>query len=489
MHVTSVNRGYQKDVLDADSILVNVTSACGPLVYRGGQFPSEYNQNAFVCAPEVNTIKRHILSFNNIRTTGEQAWDDKEFLASTDEAFRPVNLFNGPDGAMYIVDMHRGIIQHGAYMTPYLRKHLKKKGLDKVIGMGRILKVTNEQEGLNKIPEINNASTNELIALLNHKNGWVRDRAQQTLLIKGTEKDKEALERVVLNTQNPLAQMHALYALNGLDLLSFGLLTQVAEMSTAEVTSHALLLLKASDSDEEVEAIFHLSTKLVDKKDPTIDLYLINTVGRWSAQNPELFMPLLNKLANQNPNPIFQEAMISSANEQLLAENLENKNLNKMLTTATENRVKQRKNWIFERASLAEDNRTRGMRYYKNICAACHGPSGSGIEGLAPPLRDSEFLKGPGPAKRLASIILHGVSGPITVNGKQYEFNAPMPGINNNPDMSDQNISDLISYLNNAFSVSAEGVSPDVIKELREAKPKSGSNFTEEELLKMITKK
>jgi mono/diheme cytochrome c family protein/glucose/arabinose dehydrogenase len=487
LHVTSVNRGYQKNVLDADSMLVNVTSACGPLIYRGGQFPSDYDQNGFVCAPEVNIIKRLVLSFDNVITTGEQAWENKEFLASTDEAFRPVNLFNGPDGAMYVVDMHRGIIQHGAYMTPYLRKHLERKGLDKIIGMGRILKITNEQEGLNEIPEIENASTKELIDLLNHKNGWIRDRAQQTLLINGTTKDKAALETTALNNQNSLAQMHALHTLNGLDLLSFNLLTKVIASSEAEVAAHALLLLEASDSTEEIEAVFHLSTQLIDKKDPTIDLYLISTLGRWSVQNPELFVPLLNKLAIQNPDPIFQEAMISSNDNQFIAINLENENqeLNKMLATASENRAAERKNWIFERASLAEDNRTRGMRYFKNICAACHGISGSGIEGLAPPLRDSEYLKGPGPAKRLAAIILHGVAGPITVNGKRYEFNAPMPGILNNPDMSDQDITDLISYLNNAFSVSARGVSADVVKALREAKPKSGSNFTEEELLNM----
>jgi len=323
--------------------------------------------------------------------------------------------------------------------------------------------------------------------LLNHKNGCVRDKAQQTLLIKGTEKDRKALEGVALNTQNPLAQLHALHTLNGLDLLSFSILIQTAETSSAEVTSHALFLLKVSDSDEEIEAIFNLSSKLVDKKDPIIDLYLVNTMGQWSVQNPELFMPLMNKLVIQNPDPIFQEVMISSTHEQLLADNLKNENqeFNKMLATTSESRATKNKNWIFERASLAEDNRTRGMRYFKNICAACHGPSGSGIEGLAPPLRNSEFLKGPGPAKRLASIILHGVSGPITVNGKQYEFNAPMPGINNNTDMSDQDIADLISYLNNAFSVSAENVSQDMIKELRKMKPKSGSYFTEEELLKM----
>jgi hypothetical protein len=120
IHQTSVNRGYQKGVLDEKGMLVDVTAACGPLVYRGGAFPETYNQNAFVCVPEANLIKRNILTFKSTQTAANQAVEKTEFIASTDEGFRPVNLFNGPDGAMYIVDMHRGIIQHKAYISQYL---------------------------------------------------------------------------------------------------------------------------------------------------------------------------------------------------------------------------------------------------------------------------------------------------------------------------------------------------------------------------------
>ena len=85
LHFTTVNRGYVKGILDADSLLVNFTAACGPLIYRGGQFPEEYNQNAFICEPQANLIKRDILKFGSLQTTARQAWDDREFLASTDE--------------------------------------------------------------------------------------------------------------------------------------------------------------------------------------------------------------------------------------------------------------------------------------------------------------------------------------------------------------------------------------------------------------------
>lgn len=125
LHATLVNRGYAKGILNKDSLLVNVTAACSPMIYRGGEFPRAYFENAFVCIPEANLIKRNLISFSGDSTAARQAWQGKEFLASTDEGFRPVNLYNGPDGSMYIVDMHRGMVGHHAYLSPYLKKKIK----------------------------------------------------------------------------------------------------------------------------------------------------------------------------------------------------------------------------------------------------------------------------------------------------------------------------------------------------------------------------
>ncbi len=119
LHAASVNRGYAPSVLDSDSLLKEFTSASGPLVYRGSTFPEGYDQNVFVCAPEGNLIKRNILTFHGDSISAKQAWQEKEFLASTDEGFRPVSLYNGPDGGLYVVDMHIGLIQHYAFLSPY----------------------------------------------------------------------------------------------------------------------------------------------------------------------------------------------------------------------------------------------------------------------------------------------------------------------------------------------------------------------------------
>ena len=63
-----------------------------------------------------------------------KAYERGEFLASTDERFRPVYLSNAPDGTLYIVDMYRGVIQQRADITEYLRDHIIKRKLEQPTG-------------------------------------------------------------------------------------------------------------------------------------------------------------------------------------------------------------------------------------------------------------------------------------------------------------------------------------------------------------------
>ena len=115
-----VNRGYQKGILNDSMRLKDFTAACGTIIYRSGLFGKAYAGNAFVCEPAANLIKRDVLEEKGYKISGRQAYHNKEFLSSTDERFRPVNLYNGPDGALYVVDMYRGIIQDKLSLTDYL---------------------------------------------------------------------------------------------------------------------------------------------------------------------------------------------------------------------------------------------------------------------------------------------------------------------------------------------------------------------------------
>ncbi len=141
-----VNRGYQYGILRADGTLAKYTSVCAPMVYRGDRLPAELYGNVFIVDPTVNLVSRVILSDSPGGPIADKAYRDVrgEFLASTDERFRPVNLSLAPDGTLYVVDMYRGIIQHKGYMTEYLRDYVLTHELTQPNSYGRIYRIVHE---------------------------------------------------------------------------------------------------------------------------------------------------------------------------------------------------------------------------------------------------------------------------------------------------------------------------------------------------------
>jgi mono/diheme cytochrome c family protein/glucose/arabinose dehydrogenase len=486
IHQTSVNRGYQKGVLDEKGYLKEVTSACGPLVYRGGAFPEAYNQNAFVCVPEANLIKRNILDFKNIQTTASQAVEGQEFIASTDEGFRPVNLFNGPDGAMYVVDMHRGIIQHKAYISQYLTEQLEVKKLDTLQNAGRVLKVFHKTTKPNPIPDLSKAKSKELVTFLSHPNGWVRDRAQQLLIQKKDKKIAKDLINLAKKEIKFSTPIHALYVLEGSNALSFDILTDIlSQTKQPETIAHILGILERFATMPNVAKMKNISTQLLAQDNETIDLYLSMSLNAWLILSDVDFLPILEKIDKKYENQdIFQEAITSSleGKEELYLKTMNPNNVLKSNLTATlNNRQKNELNPIFVREKNLVDDRTKGLKLFRTICAACHGADGKGIQDLAPPLKGSEYIDGS--MHRLASIILHGMSGPMHVNGKLYQLNNEMPGLATNSSISDQDIADIIKFTQNAFAKEGKWINADEVKKLRDRKPSSGGLFSEKELL------
>ncbi|QMW04304.1 DUF7133 domain-containing protein [Spirosoma foliorum] len=486
IHQTSVNRGYQEGILDDKGYLVNVTASCGPLVYRGGIFPEAYNQNAFVCVPEANLIKRNVLHFDGLQTTASQAIEGKEFIASTDEGFRPVNLFTGPDGAMYIVDMHRGIIQHKAYISQYLTEQLAAKKLDTLQNAGRILKVTSKTIKPNTVPDLSKASSTQLVALLSHPNGWLRDRSQQLLIQKKDLSVVGQLTKLTRITNSFATAIHALYVLDGLNALSFESLTELINQSkNPETIAHALGLLERFATAPRVAKMKAISTQLLAQNNETIDLYLSMSLSSWLNLSETSFLPILAEIDKKHTSQgIFQEAItsgLSGKEDVYLASMNPGDQLKKNLTLAVTNRQKKEMNPIFVAEKNDVDPRTKGLKLFRSICATCHGADGKGIQDLAPPLKDSEYINGS--TKRLAAMILHGVSGPIHVNGKLYQLNNEMPALINNKEISDQDIADIIRFTQNAFAKEGKGITNEDVKKMRDKKPSGNGIFTEKQLL------
>ena len=222
-----INRGYQGNMLKPDGRLARVTAISGPTIYRGDQYPREYVGSAFVPEPSANAVGLwHVIDeggkFSTKHATyPDPDWEKREFLASTDERFRPVSLYTGPDGCLYVCDMYRGILQHKVYVTSFLRKQIIERELDKHIDTGRIWRVVHKPSPPPKpAPELEKASSSELVSSLSHPNGTIRDTAQRLLVQNPDANAINPLRELAKTSENPLARIHALWTLEGTGNLS-----------------------------------------------------------------------------------------------------------------------------------------------------------------------------------------------------------------------------------------------------------------------------
>jgi mono/diheme cytochrome c family protein/glucose/arabinose dehydrogenase len=215
---TGVNRGYQAGVLRDDRTLAHFTSACAPTVYRGDRLPADLYGDVFVAEPAANLVSRIVVKDDGTTLRGKKAYERSEFIASTDERFRPVYLSSAPDGTLYVVDLYRGIIQHRGFITEYLRDQILSRSLEQPIGLGRIWRVVHDTTKRGPNPSFTRASPAALVEALSHPNGWWRDTAQQLLVQRNDRGAIAALSS--LAARAPVrTKLLALWTLDGMDAI------------------------------------------------------------------------------------------------------------------------------------------------------------------------------------------------------------------------------------------------------------------------------
>ncbi len=488
LHAAVINRGYIEGSLDEEGKPKRITSACGPVIYQGQLFPEEYNGNSFVCLPEGNIVKRNIITYEDEKITATQAYEGKEFIASTDVAFRPVNLYNGPEGAMYIVDLHKGVIQHRAYMSPYLREKIEELQLDTITGLGRLLRVMRKGSNVPVGSRFETSELSDVAASLNHPDVWVRDKAQQFLVQNQMKEAIPLLEEVLGSDQFSIGQIHALWTLDGLDALSYTVLKEVIKKDNPHLSGLAFSFLDKVKVDADVD-LLNITRDLTLRKDRILDTYIIAHLARQSKS--AIFYQNYRIYSNRySESEMYVELAVSalSGNEQTY---LDYKRIDSVdssplwsdkMKEVIENRKEEKinKELLPAKNNPYGDKRQKGLELYRLNCAACHGEDGDGIENLAPPLKGSDYVTGS--LDRLGLIVLHGLEGPIHINGERYTFNAAMPGVGSNPNLSDKDILSIIIFLRNAFTTESMNLSEERVKELREMPPPLGSMYTEEML-------
>ena len=240
----AVNRGYIPGTLDKEARLLEFTAACSPLVYRGKVLPKAFQGNVFVCEPSGNLIKRNVVDEQGVILNAHDPHPGTEFLASTDERFRPVHMATGPDGALYVADMYKGIVQHKAYMTPYLREQTLARKLEAPINRGRIWRIVPTNWKPAKQAKLSAASSDELVGYLSNADGWYRDMAQRLLVERKDTRIRPTLTSLALKGTNQLGRFHALWTLEGLNELQPKMLLLLASDPNPLISSTAIRLLE-----------------------------------------------------------------------------------------------------------------------------------------------------------------------------------------------------------------------------------------------------
>ena len=199
------------------------TSACGLTYYLGGLFPEPFAGSVtFVAEPVHNLIHVDRVVPDGVTFAAQRMHEGREFLASTDSWFRPVNFSLGPDGALYVVDYYRQIVEHPEWMDDSLATHAD---LTRGTRMGRLYRVVPEgTPAMDWHGAVDLGDTRSLVNHLTSANAWQRMTAQRLLV---GQKDPDAaplLAALFAETPSPLGRLHALWTLEGLGQLPDSLL-------------------------------------------------------------------------------------------------------------------------------------------------------------------------------------------------------------------------------------------------------------------------
>ncbi len=560
-----INRGYRADLL-RDGKLKEFTAACGWWVYRGDLMP-ELAGNLFVAEPAAHFVRRTVLTAENGTVRGRNAYAEQqqEFIASTDERFRPVSFATGPDGALYVVDLYRGVLQHRISLTSYLRKQSEDRGLADPQHLGRIYRVVPTNKPAPRVGKIAALTTAQWVEKLSHANAWWRETAQRILVERRDAAVLSAIRAVAVKGATAQGRVHALWTLEGLDAVDADTVAGALSAKAPLVRTAGIRLSeRLLDGSARAATLARVASML---QDPSAEVQLQAMLTLGSAGDPALDVMMANVARTYPKNAFLRDALYSglSNREGALLDKLaadpawsaENAEANKIFTglargvfgtrdVAAIERVfalagksavsgqgkravalldgmtpgvgasrrplqfpRQPAGWAeleknaTARARLNRLNDlivwpgkpgvaalaavkplsaeqqarfTTGKTLFAAVCAACHLANGRGLDGLAPPLLDSEWVLGS--PERTVRIVLHGVRGPITVLGRVHTGDMPAFG----GALDDQQVSSILTYLRREWGHSAAPVDPEHVKAIRAATQGHADAWSPEEL-------
>lgn len=560
-----INRGYRPEML-RDGKLKEFTAANSPFIYRGDLLPKEFYGNAFVCEPAGNLVRRNLMFATNGTLVAKNAYDQAELLTSTDERFRPVNLTSGPDGALYIVDFYRGVLEHRISLTTYLRKQGEDRGLDKPLHLGRIYRIVpGGKKVRNAPPKFSGETPGQWVNSLSHPNGWHRETAQRLLVEKQDLSVIPALKTIVTDGKSSFGKVRALWTLEGLSQLDLPTVEKALCDKNPKVRVAAIRVSETFFDSEEKGEVLEKLIALANESSSEVHLQLALTLGQAKDLNADIVIARLAKSAVTNlflPDAILSgvagrelELLEKIVGDSSPKENLKNFNrvlsglaacvvaerrserVNRLLDLIVSTKSPSRQSLLLDGiystsamttkkpvklpkespalAALEKDSNSsvqsrakkisplftwpgkpgalpepvipplstedqkrfaEGKTLFAGSCAACHQLHGLGMDGLAPPLVDSEWVLGS--EARLTRIVLHGLTGPLRVKGASWHLDMPSMGM-----FDDEQIAGILTYIRREWEHDGAPVQPETVKKIRAETAKRQEAWSQTELL------
>jgi putative membrane-bound dehydrogenase-like protein len=281
------------------------TGASGVTIYRGTAFPPEYHGNAFIGDVAGNLVHRKILTRHGAIFQATRADQNVEFLASTDNWFRPVNFANTPDGTLVIMDMYRETIEQPESIPEAIKKHLDfKSGVDR----GRLYHLVPEGFQKRRRPALSKATTSELVGLLADRDAWWRETAQRLLIERRDPAARSLLEKLAAARPNALGRVHALWTLDVLGGLNPELLLTAMADAEPAVREQAARLTegRATIGPALRDALFGLA------EDPDAMVRFQTALALGAVPDPKAIAALATIAVHDAADPWTRTAVLSS---------------------------------------------------------------------------------------------------------------------------------------------------------------------------------
>ncbi len=286
--------GEQEDRVNHPEQSGYFSGSCGVTYYGGGAFGEKYKNTVWVADVVLNLIHVDKINPNGTSFTASRIFENKDFLASTDRAFRPVNMSVGPDGSLYVIDIHRKVIEHPEWIPDEIEKTLD---LNAGKNQGRVYKIS-LVEGHEKINFEQFRNTEGLLKSLENPNQWVRNAAHRLLMENLLSNETLVGLKKLLNSENQLARLHALWILSHSGKLTANEVVEALQNGTASLKESVLKI--AENYISENESILIKVLELLQDSDPRVRMQAALSLSTLPENHPTYQknqVKLLNALA------------------------------------------------------------------------------------------------------------------------------------------------------------------------------------------------